>query len=109
VIQALGDQQEAVMTIAKIHSRPAVLRALQECKLLGEPEFLEKYGFGRARRYFLVYEGVAYPAKAIIGVAYGYEFPEDGPLTSSNFTASKARVREKLEELGFQVEVQAPA
>ncbi len=38
-----------------------------------------------------------------VGVAHGYEFPNDGALASSEFNGGEATVKRKLEELGFTV------
>jgi 5-methylcytosine-specific restriction protein A len=39
---------------------------------LGPDRFLEKYGFGAARSYWLVVDGKTYDSKAIVGAAHGY-------------------------------------
>ena len=84
-------------------SRESVLRAIEECDRLGQERFLSKYGFGRARQYFLDYKGGHYDSKAIVGVAHGYEYAELGPLASSDFSGGRDTVKRKLEELGFSV------
>ena len=47
---------------------------------LGADEsFLARYGYGRAKRYFVVErDGKRYDSKAIFGVALGYEYPDRG-------------------------------
>jgi hypothetical protein len=93
------------MTYRDITSRSAVLKAIEEYDRLGQVPFLDRYGFGKARRYFLIYGGRMYDSKAIIGVAFGYQFPGLGPLTSGDFSGGEATVQRKLEELGFEVRV----
>jgi len=93
------------MALSDIQSRKAILAAIEESNRLGREAFLEKHGFGRARRYFLDCDGQLYDSKAIVGVAHGYEFPSEGPLESSEFSGGKATVKPKLEELGFTVRV----
>jgi 5-methylcytosine-specific restriction protein A len=45
----------------------------------------------------------AYDSKAIAGVAYGYEFPDRGPLQADDFSGGEATVKARLEQLGFEV------
>ena len=84
--------------------REHVLQAIKECDELGRVYFLEKYGFGQAKSYWLVYNGQRYDSKAIIGVARGYACPDLGPLPSDRFSGGASPVRRKLENLGFTVE-----
>jgi len=91
------------MALSNIQSRTAILAAVEEFNRLGREAFLEKHGFGRARRYFLDHDGQLYDSKAIVGVAHGYEFPSEGPLDSSEFSGGEATVKRKLEELGFEI------
>jgi hypothetical protein len=41
--------------------------------------------------------------KAIAGVAYGYQFPQIGPLKPHQFSGGYATVKRVLESLGFSV------
>ena len=93
------------MAMADISSRKAILEAIAEFDQLGQEAFLSKYGFGRARAYYLEHEGRRYDSKAIVGVAHGYQFPAEGPLKSEQFNGGEATVKRKLEELGFHVRV----
>lgn len=93
------------MALSDMHSREAILAAIEEFNRLGRGAFLEQRGFGRARRYFLDHDGKSYDSKAIVGVAHGYEFPDKGPLKASDFSGGEATVKRKLEELGFMVRV----
>ena len=61
-----------------------VRQAAAEYDELGQDEFLERYGFGRARAYRLIIDGKAYDSKAILGVAYGMPpVSRSGPKTSA--------------------------
>lgn len=93
------------MSLSDLSSRESVLKAIHECDELGRVQFLEKYGFGEARRYFLDYDGRRYDSKAIVGAAHGVEFPKDGPLSPEEFSGGEQTVQRKLEELGFKVQV----
>lgn len=86
-------------------SKEAVLKAMVECDRIGRDAFLRKYGFGKARRYFLDYQGREYDSKAIVGVAHGYEYPHNGPLGAHDFSGGEHTVRTKLQQLGFLVRV----
>jgi hypothetical protein len=91
------------MLLSEITSREAVLNAIGEFDQLGKERFLEKYQFGPARSFFLEHDGRRYDSKAIVGAAYGYQFPERGPLASNEFSGGEATVRAVLERLGFSV------
>lgn len=82
----------------------AVLQAVTEFNELGRDAFLAKYGFGKAREYFLLINGQQYyDSKAIAGVAHGYEHPKSGPLHPSVFSGGEQTVRRALQSLGFTV------
>lgn len=91
------------MPLSAITDPAAVRSAIAEYDRLGQDEFLRRYGFGRAREYFLVFEGREYDSKAIIGAAHGHQFPEQGPLKRDDFSGGEAVVAPKLRQLGFEV------
>jgi hypothetical protein len=93
----------SAVPISELTSREAVLYALEEFDRIGRQAFLEKYGFGSARDYFLRRDGRLYDSKAIVGAAIGFEHPDRGQMPSSEFSGGDATVRAKLEELGFEV------
>jgi hypothetical protein len=97
------------MSLADLTSDDAVLRALSEFDALGRDRFLSKYGFRKARNYFLVRDGRIYDSKAIAGAAHGYQHPELGPLSPSEFSGGDVTVRARLEALGFKIAVNEPA
>lgn len=92
------------MGLADLTSRDAVVAAMEEFDRLGRSRFLETYGFGPSRGYFLVHDGQRYDSKAIVGVAHGYEHPNLGPLSPSEFSGGESTVARLLEQLGFVVE-----
>ncbi|MXX88668.1 MAG: hypothetical protein F4Y68_05380 [Boseongicola sp. SB0665_bin_10] len=81
-----------------------VERSIAEFDRLKRDAFLDKYGFGRARGYFLVRGERRYDSKAIIGVAHGYDRPDLGPLGPQDFSGGESTVARHLESLGFGVE-----
>jgi hypothetical protein len=94
------------MSLSEMSSKEAILRAVDEFNRSTREKFLQDYGFGKARSYFLIADGKKYDSKAIVGIAHGYEFPSLGPLKSSEFSGGELTVKKKLEELGFEVIVE---
>jgi hypothetical protein len=86
-------------------TRVSVLQAVREFDAEGRDAFLERHGFGPARRYYLVLDDRQYDSKAIVGVAHGYARPELGPLRSRDFNGGHATVEALLTRLGFSVRV----
>ena len=97
------------MSLSKISEPAAISHAVNEYDLIGRDAFLAKYGFGKARGFFLELNGKLYDSKAIIGAAHGYQFPNHGPLSNKDFSGGEQTVQRKLEELGFRVKVVGPA
>jgi hypothetical protein len=92
------------MALNELSDPEAVRRAMAEFDLLGRAAFLQRYGFGKSRDYLLSEAGRLYDSKAIVGAAFGYQFPDRGPLKSADFNGGENTVQRKLEELGFTVE-----
>lgn len=86
-------------------TRWAVEAALEEFVRIGREAFLEKYRFGFARDFFVRHPvtGQACDSKAIIGAAYGVQFPEQGPLRPQDFSGGQATVVRILKDLGFDL------
>jgi len=78
-----------------------VLAAIRECKRLGRDSFLDHYGFGRAKQYFLLHDGERYDSKAIVGVAH--KFSQGAPLTPADFSGGENTVAALLRRHGFTV------
>ncbi len=96
------------MPLEDLTSRDAVLSAVAEFDAIGQDAFLAKYGFGPARRYFLEVGHKLYDSKAIVGAAYGFQYPDRGPLKPQEFTGGQRTVQAKLEQLGFTMRVLPP-
>jgi len=92
------------MAYKHVTKRDAVLQAMQEFDRMGRDAFLSKYGYWKAKRYYLVHHGARYDSKALYGVSFGYEHPENGPLRSNDFSGGEAQVARRLVKLGFEVE-----
>jgi hypothetical protein len=91
------------MALTAITSAEAVADAMAEYDAIGSAAFLEKYGFGPARRFWLVHEGRRYDSKAIAGAAYGYQHPTQGSLRARDFSGGETTVARQLRRLGFEV------
>jgi hypothetical protein len=68
------------VNLSDLTSPSAVESAMDEFDELGRDAFLEKYGYWRARRYFVRPDGNFYDSKAIAGLAVGYQHPNEGAL-----------------------------
>jgi len=83
-------------------TQEAVLKAIDEFDVIGREAFLQKYGFGEARGYFLTYEGREYDSKAIAAAAYGF-MPGGSALANSDLSGGDKDAVQRLERLGFTV------
>jgi hypothetical protein len=88
--------------LSEITDPKAVERAIALSDKLGRVEFREKHGFGKARSYFLRYNGKSYDSKPIVAVAYGIEH-NTKPLAFNDFGGGDRTVKRTLERLGFTV------
>lgn len=91
--------------LSQLRSPAAVQAAIDEFVQLGRTKFLARYGFGKSRD-FLVRDpktGTDCDSKAIAGVAYGKQFPGQGPLTADSFSGGEATVVPALTNLGFTI------
>jgi hypothetical protein len=90
------------MSLAAMRDPNAIRQAMSECDRIGRDTFLERHGYGKRTRYALAYQGRLYDPKAILGVAHGIEFPQEGDLPWNSFNGG-AQTNDKLHELGFEV------
>ena len=86
-------------------TRWAVEAALDEFVRVGRDAFLQKYRFGPARDYLVLHPTTAEAcdSKAVLGAAYGLQFPERGPLRAQDFSGGQATVVRALRRLGFEL------
>jgi hypothetical protein len=89
--------------LSRLTDRDAVLRAVREFDRLGRTAFLEQFGYGEALRYYVRIKGNDYDSKAIVGVAFGMQYPSEGPLRPGQFSGGQATVQRALARLGFDV------
>ena len=89
------------MSLNDLNDPNSVRKALAEYKEIGQAEFLNKYGFGKSRDYFIRFKGETFDSKAIVGAAHGYQ--TGTPLTAKDFSGGERTVKKKLEKLGFEI------
>lgn len=90
-------------TIKQVTDRDAVLQAISEFDALGRETFIQLYGYGRAREYFISHRGKLYDSKAIIGVAFACQHKGAEPLRYNDFSGGEATVEPQLDALGFKI------
>jgi len=78
-----------------------VERAIAEYDRLGPQAFFAEHGFSYSTTYELIWDGRAYPHKAILGTAY--EFATGEKLASGDFEGGKSGAVAVLGKLGFDV------
>jgi predicted Mrr-cat superfamily restriction endonuclease len=86
-------------------TRRGVLSAIDECDRLGREEFLERFAFGPASGYTLIYQRKLYDSKAIVGVAHKFDRPEQGVL--QNLSGGRRGAAQRLRKLDFMIEQSA--
>lgn len=91
--------------LSKLMSPMAVQAALDVFTQLGRTAFLERYGFGKSRDYLVrnPKTGDLCDSKAVAGAAFGFQFPDEGPLLAEDFSGGESTVVPKLKSLGFEV------
>jgi hypothetical protein len=89
--------------IREVSSSDAVCRSLATFDQIGREAFLLRYGFGHAREWYVARDHYHYDAKAVLGVAHHYQFPDPTLRHPNRFKSGQATVNKKLRELGFRV------
>jgi hypothetical protein len=91
--------------LSRIQSPSAVQSALDEFSNLGRTAFLQRYGFGKSRDFLVrnPKNGELCDSKAIVGAAFGFQYPGEGPLKPADFSGGEATVAPKLQNIGFEV------
>lgn len=99
-LNAANTEEATARTIGRLSDRSAVIAAIEEYDAMGAEAFFDKYKFGPAKWWYLIYDGKQYASKAIAGVAAWNQFGRPGK--PNNFTGGEI-VAKKLTELGFKV------
>jgi 5-methylcytosine-specific restriction protein A len=87
--------------IETLSSKDAVLKAIEEYKLLGRDAFLEKYEVKRIKKCELLYNNEKYDIKGIVAAAYIEQFGIPFEKINSNSRAKNAI--QALKNLGFEI------
>lgn len=87
----------------RVNRRACGAASLREHDERGRVGFLDAHGFGRSTSYYLQTQSRLYDAKAIAGVAYGYQFPDRRPLPHGKFNGGEAGANSVLRSLGYTV------
>ncbi|MNP03716.1 hypothetical protein D3C76_956100 [compost metagenome] len=92
--------------LSLLKSPAAVQAAMDEFSQLGRLVFLKRYGFGKSRDYMVrnPRTGELCDSKAIVGVAFGMQFPNQGVLGAEDFSGGEMTVVPLLRSLGFEVQ-----
>lgn len=80
----------------------AVDRAVGEFRALGRESFLLKYGHRPSARYFAHIEGLHIDSKPLLSVAYGFQYPDRGPLEVRFFSGGE-ETRRALRRFGYEL------
>ena len=83
-----------------------VVAALDEYDTMGADAFFAEHGFAPTLTYDLIWNGRAYPPKAILGRAY--ELATGTRLQPDEFEGGKSGAAKILPRLGFDVQPKAP-
>ena len=96
-----------MMSLTSLSDPSAVQLAIAEFDRIGRKAFLEKYGFGKADRYFLKAGDRYYDSKAIAGAAIKYQHPgEDVARFSGGVGTGQAA--DVLKRMHFTISDGAP-
>lgn len=91
-----------MVSYADLTDRNAVEAALDEFDRIGRAAFLEKYGYGEAKDYFLVTDAGRYDSKAIFAAAY--EAQHGVAVSNDEISGGRTGAAKRLQELGYVVE-----
>ena len=91
------------MSLGDLTDPAAVHAAMNEFDRVGRETFLRSHGFRERRQYVVDRAGVLYDAKALAGVAHGYQHPELGVLPAARFNGGEVGANAALRRLGFEV------
>ncbi len=96
-----GMERTVNRTWKDVNNPESIWKAIRRCDEMGRDNFLTYYGYGMATKYALMANGKRYDPKAILGVAYGYEFNCEH-LPPHKVKKAKER-QNKFLKLGFDV------
>jgi 5-methylcytosine-specific restriction protein A len=98
-----------VASLSLLDDPEAVVGAIEEFAALGRERFLQRYGFGPSREYFLRVDGVLIDTKPLVAAAFIRQFPDHDALLPSDFSGGSDGAAKALRRLGFEVVTRAQA
>lgn len=91
-----------MVSYAELTDRASVESAMAEFDQIGRDAFLQKYGYGEAKEYFVVTESGRYDSKAVFGAAY--ELQHGVAVAHQEISGGRNGAAGRLAELGFDIE-----
>jgi putative restriction endonuclease len=91
-----------VGALSEITQASAVARAVEEFRVLGRDAFLAKHGQHPSAGYFAEVDGLHVDSKPLLSVAYGYQYPDRGPLAVRDFSGGE-ETRRALRRFGYEL------
>lgn len=79
--------------LSELTQLSAIRRAVDEFRMLGREEFLTTYGQTPSVKYFAYVDETYIDSKPLLSVAYGYQYPEHGPLSPYDFSGGGETLR----------------
>lgn len=92
--------------LSELTQLTAIRRAVEEFKTLGREKFLAKHGHSPSSKYFAFVDDTYIDSKPLLSVAYGYQYPEHGPLSPYDFSGGEETQR-ALDRFGIRL-IQKP-
>jgi 5-methylcytosine-specific restriction enzyme B len=87
---------------AKPLALESVLAAIDEFDRDDRDAVLDRHGFQRARDWLVVHNGREYDSKALYGIAYGIQYPDEEPIRLRGLQGGGTVLR-RLRALGFEI------
>ncbi|MDR6637405.1 YDG/SRA domain-containing protein [Paenarthrobacter nitroguajacolicus] len=88
--------------LSELTDPSAIANTADEFKVLGRDAFLAKHGQQPSVRYFAAVNGMLIDSKPLLAVAYGYQHPARGPLSSRLFSGGE-ETRKALKRFGIEL------
>lgn len=91
--------------LSLLKSPAAVQAAMDEFSKLGRTAFLKRYGYPKSKDYVVKNprSGDWCDSKAIVGVAFGRQFPNQGALKACDFSGGEMTVVPLLRAMGYEI------
>lgn len=88
--------------LSQLTQHSAIRRAVEEFKTLGRDAFLRAHGQTPSVKYFALVDEFYIDSKPLLSVAYGYQYPQHGPLSTYEFSGGD-ETRRALSRFGIRL------